>query len=562
MKTKLLLFFQLFLITFSGFSQSIPVDSLYLGQTPPGNIPKIFIAKAHARLAITNDGKTIYFCQSRDDFNNTSYYTYRNDKWNGPLPLFGSSAAPSLSIHEDTLFTMENRGLYRSFYSTKKDSGWSTPLPVSEKTRYYLQETNQGNFYFGDNNPAGGFGKWDLCKMANNNGSITIQNMGLPLNTGNNDSEFFIAKDESYMVIGANEGGPGGRDLYISYRKSDNSWTKPKSLGALINDGNFYKWGPFVTPDNKYLFYAREPRPYNIYWVRFDNLLDSLKHTNFEPYIKTPVKDTIAAKETQFTFHISDSTFFDDDGNNTLTYKAVSADNTPLPAWLSFNPETRTFSGTTPSGGWYPVKIMVTDDAGETVSCLFTVVISHPPVLNQPIRDTTVIENKKFSLRFTTSTHFSDYDQLAYSLTLADGTPLPSWLKCSFSTNYITLTGTPVATDTLLLKMTATDMNHDHVSDTFMIVVNKVSTAIGNNFNSIPFELFPNPTKGAFTLKGKTSMHGLTAEVFDMQGKPVIKQLLNKENRTTINLSGYPTGTYLVSVNGNGENFRRKICLE
>jgi hypothetical protein len=165
-------------------------------------------------------------------------------------------------------------------------------------------------------------------------------------------------------------------------------------------------------------------------------------------------------------------------------------------------------------------------------------------------------------LRFTTGTHFSDYDQLSYSLTLADGTPLPSWLKYSISAKYITLTGTPVAADTLLLKITATDMNQDHVSDTFRIVVNKVSTAIGNYYNSLPFELFPNPTKGAFTLKGKTTMYGLTAEIFDMQGKLVRKQLLNKENKTTINLSGYPTGTYLVSVNGNGENFRSKICLE
>ena len=49
------------------FAQGIPSDSLYLGQTPPGNIPKIFNLPVTGglrpieRIAISSDGKEIYF---------------------------------------------------------------------------------------------------------------------------------------------------------------------------------------------------------------------------------------------------------------------------------------------------------------------------------------------------------------------------------------------------------------------------------------------------------------------------------------------------------------------
>jgi hypothetical protein len=252
-------------------AQTIPVDSLYLGQTPPNDIPKVFLPSASGRIAISHDCKEIYY---RAVGEGIKYFQYSNNKWNGPNELFANKYfAPTFSIDEKTLyFHLLGDTNYDTWCSSKNDTSWRVPT-LFGKGLYYFQLTNCGNKYTGILNPKGGVGDFDICEMIDS----TYKSLGIPLNTDKNDAEFFIAKDESFIVLGANEGGPGGRDLYISYKKSDKTWSIPKSLGTLINDGNFNKWGPYVTDDNKYLFYAKATNPYNIYWVRFDRLLDSLK---------------------------------------------------------------------------------------------------------------------------------------------------------------------------------------------------------------------------------------------------------------------------------------------
>ena len=58
-----------------------------------------------------------------------------------------------------------------------------------------------------------------------------------------------------------------------------------------------------------------------------------------------------------------------------MTYTATLADNSPLPAWLTFNANTRTFSGTPPfnfSTGNDPFQVKVTaSDGSATVSDIF-----------------------------------------------------------------------------------------------------------------------------------------------------------------------------------------------
>jgi hypothetical protein len=51
------------------------------------------------------------------------------------------------------------------------------------------------------------------------------------------------------------------------------------SLGPKINNGLAHRWGQFVTPDHKYLFYSygTSEKDCAIYWVRFDRLLESLR---------------------------------------------------------------------------------------------------------------------------------------------------------------------------------------------------------------------------------------------------------------------------------------------
>jgi hypothetical protein len=64
-------------------------------------------------------------------------------------------------------------------------------------------------------------------------------------------------------------------ELYISFRRPNDTWTAPVSLGPRINNGIAHRWGQFVTADEKYLFYSygTSEKDCAIYWVRFDTLL-------------------------------------------------------------------------------------------------------------------------------------------------------------------------------------------------------------------------------------------------------------------------------------------------
>jgi hypothetical protein len=174
--------------------------------------------------------------------------------------------------------------------------------------------------------------------------------------------------------------------LKISYHKNDGSWTNPKDLGSQINFG-LGMWGPYVTSDNKYLFYTTGTNPnYSdtyVYWVRIDSLMDSLMQTNFVPYVKNPIPDQTAIKGELFTFTIPDSTFIDDDGNNTLTYHAKLTNGSPLPAWLTFDTIAGTFAGTPSIIETLNIRVTATDTAGAAASTNFKIIVNPPVSIEQ-----------------------------------------------------------------------------------------------------------------------------------------------------------------------------------
>jgi len=345
-----------------GFAQTIPADSLYLGQTPPSDSPKIFSLSvtpgffASERLTISNDGKNIYYGEINGyTFSSTSrlkYYSYVNNKWTGPINLFEGFCAPALSFTEDTMY-LENS------LSVKKDNGWSNPKRFL-LSAHYFQAANKNHYYILSKPDKGNDGK-DYC-MIFINGIDTII-LGAPLNPKKGNYDFFISKDESFMILAWSSSA-----LSISYHKSDGSWTNPKSLGNKINNQDAkYLWGPFVTNDNRYLFFSKFPSlPNNrICWVRIDDLIDSLKHTNFVPYLKNQIKDQTGSPGHLFSFSVPDSIFIDDDGNNTLTYTATitaKLDNEiTCPSWLHFNTDNKTFSGIPAGTGKYIINVTAID---------------------------------------------------------------------------------------------------------------------------------------------------------------------------------------------------------
>jgi hypothetical protein len=106
----------------------------------------------------------------------------------------------------------------------------------------------------------------------------TIKSLRRPINEPGFNGDFYVALDESYMIVSAKETKTYESELYISFRTADATWTAPVSLGPKINDGLAHRWGQYVTPDGKYLFYTRgtSEKDCAISWVRFDELLKKL----------------------------------------------------------------------------------------------------------------------------------------------------------------------------------------------------------------------------------------------------------------------------------------------
>ena len=82
-----------------------------------------------------------------------------------------------------------------------------------------------------------------------------------------------------------------------------------------------------------------------------------------------------------FSLVLPAGTFTDVDAGDTLTYTATAADGSPLPAWLTFNAATRTFSGTPAAAnvGTLSVKVSATDLGGLAASETFNIVVTTAP---------------------------------------------------------------------------------------------------------------------------------------------------------------------------------------
>ena len=94
------------------------------------------------------------------------------------------------------------------------------------------------------------------------------------------------APDESYVIFSSNRsGGYGGNDIYISFRKTDGTWTKAINLGPEINNNDMQLW-PYVSPDGKFLFYINLEDRGNgeVYWLDAGILRDLRSQTSAPDY--------------------------------------------------------------------------------------------------------------------------------------------------------------------------------------------------------------------------------------------------------------------------------------
>ncbi|WPU96338.1 hypothetical protein SNE25_12495 [Mucilaginibacter sabulilitoris] len=300
----------LFLIPLLGLSVNLSAQTslwntpdAYLSQKPPGDKPQIFaqtlLTKADTfafdRVAFSADGKEFYYPSNNTWFDNKAskirYFKYEGKKWNGPFVLNEKYYAPTFSIDGNTLYLLgggtPDTLHSRVWQSRREADGWSEPSIYLQKDYglYDFMPTQSGVSYVGSNAHQGNrrdFNTYDICELRMSDKDTTITSLGPPVNTPGFEGDFYVSPDESYIIVSAKETKDFECELYITFHKPDKTWTNPVSLGPQINDGVAHRWGEYVTPDGKYLFYSRgtSPKDCHIYWVRFDNLLAKLKREN------------------------------------------------------------------------------------------------------------------------------------------------------------------------------------------------------------------------------------------------------------------------------------------
>jgi len=275
----------------------------YLRQVPPNDTPRIFAQQmlvpdsgiAMDRSAFSADGKEFYYCNAMHWFsskgNKIRYFKYEGDKWRGPFVLNYGYYAPTFSIDGKSMYFLGGKGDGRHaivWVSHRTKTGWTSPVTYLKKDYglYDLMPTYSGTFYIGSNVSPGkmkDYTNYDFCTLTITKTDTVVKSLGPVINTAGFDGDFYVAPDESYMIISYKEKPDFECELGITFRKPDHSWTTPQNLGPLINDGDAHRWGEYVTPDGKYLFYTKGTgeKDCHLYWVRFDALKAKLKKEAF-----------------------------------------------------------------------------------------------------------------------------------------------------------------------------------------------------------------------------------------------------------------------------------------
>jgi hypothetical protein len=176
-------------------------------------------------------------------------------------------------------------------------------------------------------------------------------------------------------------------------------------------------------------------------------------------------------------FSLPGDSFSDVEDNSQLTLSASLDNGDALPPWLIFSDGN--FSGLPPQDftGTLRIRVSATDLGGLSVAQAFDLIVApvnEAPVEVSPLQTVTVDEDTAIAFDIP-STTFSDPDgdNLRLSATLANGTPLPSWL--SFSNGRFTGTPPENFTGRLRLQVTASDAEPLSASSVFDLVIAPVN---------------------------------------------------------------------------------------
>jgi len=262
---------------------------------------------------------------------------------------------------------------------------------------------------------------------------------------------------------------------------------------------------------------------------------------NDAPTLANPISDRIATEGTYYSFTFDENTFADVDTGDTMTYAARQSNGSALPAWLSFDSATRTFSGTPDNNnvGSISITITATDGSGQSATDIFQLTVSNTnsaPVLDNPIVDQTSLQDELFSFTFSADTFRDDDagDSISYTAIQADGSALPFWL--TFDTDNRTFTGTPSNYDVGMYTITviAEDTSGLTAEDSFYLTIDNVNDA--PEINDI-YRGVSNISLTGLTIDEDSQVNDITFSIYDIDDSNLTVSLTSSNTTLVPNSS-------------------------
>lgn len=281
----------------------------------------------------------------------------------------------------------------------------------------------------------------------------------------------------------------------------------------------------------------------------------TINDINDAPTLTNAIADQSVNEDSAFSFAIPTNTFNDEDGD-TLTYSATLSDGSALPAWLSFDVATQTFSGTPLNGdvGSISVQVTATDAAGIMITDAFAIAVANTNdaptaiVLSANVIDENVDGGIIGTLNSTdedvgdTVTYTLSGPHAEYFEVVNDQVKL----KDGISANY-------EAYETLTITITATDSGGLTTSQTFSISVNDVNdapSAINLSANTIQNGL-SGATVGQILVTDEDSSESFTYSVNDDRFE-VVDGLLKLKTDQSIDYNSEPSVDLQITVTDSG----------
>lgn len=279
----------------------------YLGQPLPGKKPVVFAPGVisvdstieHGSPTFSPDGNEVFWQSNlRHTDKETEIFgmTMRriDGKWTTP-EISPYDSGPFFSLDGKRLYFIpfvkgDGEGPY---YVEKQGDRWSEPTCMDlikqfpeVKYAYGLSFTHSGTLYFfGHAEGLGSRNDFGIYRSEFINGAYVKPELLPPdINAAEGVLNWtpFIAPDESYLIFSSNRLA-SQQDLFVCFRKPDGSWTEALNLGTTINTSRGERF-PMVSPDGKYLFFARWVASGNedVFWVS-SKIIDDLKKEALTP---------------------------------------------------------------------------------------------------------------------------------------------------------------------------------------------------------------------------------------------------------------------------------------